>query len=130
MNPLFSENCIRLIRMLSDLTPRCILGAVFLCLYSTSAFADKASYPQWSIAVANEKCKLWDEYGYDYYEVRKHMKVPWTTEFEKEFSLLPYQEALELSRYVTGSMCEDLQDEAWERFRDKQVNSGVRDDLK
>ena len=130
MNPFFPVKCMRLVRLLSDLTKRCSFGAIFLCLYSTSAFADKAAYPQWSIAVANEKCKLWDECGYDYYEVRKHVNVQWTPEFEKEFSLLPYQEAIDLSRDVTGSICEDLQDEAWERFRDKQADSDVRDDLK
>ena len=130
MNSSFSVKCMRLFRSVSDFTKRFILGVVFLYFHSTPVFADNASYPQWTIAVANEKCKLWDEYGYDYYEVRKYMNVQWTPEFEKEFSLLPYQEAIDLSRDVTGSICEDLQDEAWERFRDKQADSDVRDDLK
>ena len=101
-----------------------------MCSTSTFALADKALHPQWAIAVANEKCKLWEEYGYDYYEVRKYMNVQWSPEFDKQFSLLPYQKAIELSRDVTGSICEDLQEEAWERFRDKQADSGERGDLK
>ena len=116
-------------RLVSTLAKRCVLSAVFLCFYSSFVFADKAPYPAWTIAVANEKCKLWGEYGYDYYEVRKYMNVQWSPEFNKEFSLLPYQDAIDLSREVTGSICPDLQDEAWERFRDRQADSGVGDDL-
>lgn len=112
------------------LTKRCVLGVILLFSTSNFALADKALYPQWAIAVANEKCKLWEEYGYDYYEVRKYMNVQWSPEFDKQFSLLPYQKAIELSRDVTGSICEDLQEEAWERFRDKQADSGEKGDLK
>ena len=116
-------------RLVSNLAKRCVLSAVFLCFHSSFVFADKAPYPAWTIAVANEKCKLWGEYGYDYYEVRKYMNVQWSPEYNKEFSLLPYQDAIDLSREVTGSICPDLQDEAWERFRDRQADSGVGDDL-
>ena len=58
------------------------------------------------------------------------MNVQWSPEFEKEFSLLPYQEAIDLSREVTGLTCQGLQDEAWDRFRDKQADFGLGDDLK
>ena len=127
---LSSVKCIRPFILVLGLTKRCVLGVILICSSPTFALADKALYPQWAIAVANEKCKLWDEYGYDYYEVRKYMNVQWSPEFDKQFSLLPYQEAIKLSRDVTGSICKDLQEEAWERFRDKQVDSDVRDDLK
>ena len=127
---LSSVKCIRPFILVLGLTKRCVLGVILMCSTSTFALADKALYPQWAIAVANEKCKLWDEYGYDYYEVRKYMNVQWSPEFDKQFSLLPYQKAIELSRDVTGSICKDLQEEAWERFRDKQVDSDVRGDLK
>ena len=120
----------QLFRLVSFLGKRCIFGVVCLCFHSTFVLADKASYPEWSIAVANEKCKLWEQYGYDYYEVRNYMNVQWSPEFEKEFSLLPYQEAIDLSREVTGLTCQDLQDEAWDRFRDKQADLGLGDDLK
>ena len=126
---LSSVKCIRRFILVIGLTKRCILGVIFICFSSTFALADKALYPQWAIAVANEKCKLWEKYGYDYYEVRKYMNVQWSPEFDKQFSLLPYQKAIELSRDVTGSICEDLQEEAWERFRDKQADSGERGDL-
>ena len=127
---LSSVKCIRPFILVLGLTKRCVLGVILMCSTSTYALADKALYPQWAIAVANEKCKLWEEYGYDYYEVRKYMNVQWSPEFDKQFSLLPYQKAIELSRDVTGSICEDLQEEAWERFRDKQADSGERGDLK
>ena len=127
---LSSLKCIRPFILVLGLTKRCVLGVILICSSPTFALADKALYPQWAIAVANEKCKLWDEYGYDYYEVRKYMNVQWSPEFDKQFSLLPYQKAIELSRDVTGSICEDLQEEAWERFRDKQPDSGQRGDLK
>ena len=127
---LSSLKCIRPFILVLGLTKRCVLGVILMCSTSTFALADKALYPQWAIAVANEKCKLWEEYGYDYYEVRKYMNVQWSPEFDKQFSLLPYQKAIELSRDVTGSICEDLQEEAWERFRDKQADSGERGDLK
>ena len=127
---LSSLKCIRPFILVLGLTKRCVLGVILICSSPTFALADKALYPQWAIAVANEKCKLWDEYGYDYYEVRKYMNVQWSPEFDKQFSLLPYQKAIELSRDVTGSICKDLQEEAWERFRDKQVDSDVRGDLK
>jgi len=127
---LSSMKCIRPFILVLGLTKRCVLGVILLCSSPTFALADKALYPQWAIAVANEKCKLWEEYGYDYYEVRKYMNVQWSPEFDKQFSLLPYQKAIELSRDVTGSICEDLQEEAWERFRDKQADSGERGDLK
>ena len=127
---LSSVKCIRPFILVLGLTKRCVLGVILMCSTSTYALADKALYPQWAIAVANEKCKLWEEYGYDYYEVRKYMNVQWSLEFDKQFSLLPYQKAIELSRDVTGSICEDLQEEAWERFRDKQADSGERGDLK
>ena len=127
---LSSVKCIRPFILVLCLTKRCVLGVILMCSTSTFALADKALYPQWAIAVANEKCKLWEEYGYDYYEVRKYMNVQWSLEFDKQFSLLPYQKAIELSRDVTGSICEDLQEEAWERFRDKQADSGERGDLK
>ena len=127
---LSSVKCIRPFILVLGLTKRCVLGVILMCSTSSFALADKALYPQWAIAVANEKCKLWEEYGYDYYEVRKYMNVQWSPEFDKQFSLLPYQEAIKLSRDVTGSICKDLQEEAWERFRDKQVDSDVRDDLK
>ena len=127
---LSSVKCIRPFVLVLGLTKRCVLGVILMCSTSTFALADKALYPQWAIAVANEKCKLWEEYGYDYYEVRKYMNVQWSPEFDKQFSLLPYQKAIELSRDVTGSICEDLQEEAWERFRDKQADSGERGDLK
>ncbi len=127
---LSSVECIRPFILVLGLTKRCVLGVILMCSTSTFALADKALYPQWAIAVANEKCKLWEEYGYDYYEVRKYMNVQWSPEFDKQFSLLPYQKAIELSRDVTGSICEDLQEEAWERFRDKQADSGERGDLK
>ena len=127
---LSSVKCIRRFILVFDLTKRCILGVILICFSSTFALADKALYPQWAIAVANEKCKLWEKYGYDYYEVRKYMNVQWSPEFDKQFSLLPYQKAIELSRDVTGSICKDLQEEAWERFRDKQADSGERGDLK
>ena len=127
---LSSVKCIRPFILVLGLTKRCVLGVILMCSTSTFALADKALYPQWAIAVANEKCKLWEEYGYDYYEVRKYMNVQWSPEFDKQFSLLPYQKAIELSRDVTGSICEDLQEEAWERFRDKQADSGERGDLK
>jgi len=120
----------QVIRLVSFLGKRWIFGVVCLFFYPTFVLADKASYPEWSIAVANEKCKLWEEYGYDYYEVRNYMNVQWSPEFEKEFSLLPYQEAIDLSREVTGLTCQDLQDEAWDRFRDKQADLGLGDDLK
>lgn len=127
---LSSVKCIRPFILVLGLTKRCVLGVILICSSPTFALADKALYPQWAIAVANEKCKLWEEYGYDYYEVRKYMNVQWSPEFDKQFSLLPYQKAIELSRDVTGSICEDLQEEAWERFRDKQADSGERGDLK
>ena len=127
---LSSLKCIRPFILVLGLTKRCVLGVILICSSPTFALADKALYPQWAIAVANEKCKLWDEYGYDYYEVRKYMNVQWSPEFDKQFSLLPYQKAIELSRDVTGSICEDLQEEAWERFRDKQADSGEGGDLK
>ena len=127
---LSSVKCIRRFILVFDLTKRSILGVILICFSSTFALADKALYPQWAIAVANEKCKLWEKYGYDYYEVRKYMNVQWSPEFDKQFSLLPYQKAIKLSRDVTGSICKDLQEEAWERFRDKQVDSDERDDLK
>ena len=127
---LSSLKCIRPFILVLGLTKRCVLGVILLCSSPTFALADKALYPQWAIAVANEKCKLWEEYGYDYYEVRKYMNVQWSPEFDKQFSLLPYQKSIELSRDVTGSICEDLQEEAWERFRDKQADSGERGDLK
>ena len=127
---LSSLKCIRPFILVLGLTKRCVLGVILICSSPTFALADKALYPQWAIAVANEKCKLWDEYGYDYYEVRKYMNVQWSPEFDKQFSLLPYQKSIELSRDVTGSICEDLQEEAWERFRDKQADSGERGDLK
>ncbi len=127
---LSSLKCIRPFILVLGLTKRCILGVILICSSPTFALADKALYPQWAIAVANEKCKLWEEYGYDYYEVRKYMNVQWSPEFDKQFSLLPYQKSIELSRDVTGSICEDLQEEAWERFRDKQADSGERGDLK
>ena len=127
---LSSLKCIRPFILVLGLTKRCVLGVILICSSPTFALADKALYPQWAIAVANEKCKLWEEYGYDYYEVRKYMNVQWSPEFDKQFSLLPYQKAIELSRDVTGSICKDLQEEAWERFRDKQADSGVRGDLK
>ena len=127
---LSSLKCIRPFILVLGLTKRCVLGVILICSSPTFALADKALYPQWAIAVANEKCKLWDEYGYDYYEVRKYMNVQWSPEFDKQFSLLPYQKAIELSRDVTGSICKDLQEEAWERFRDKQTDSGARGDLK
>ena len=127
---LSSVKCIRPFILVLGLTKRCVLGVILICSSPTFALADKALYPQWAIAVANEKCKLWDEYGYDYYEVRKYMNVQWSPEFDKQFSLLPYQKSIELSRDVTGSICEDLQEEAWERFRDKQADSGERGDLK
>ena len=127
---LSSLKCIRPFILVLGLTKRCVLGVILICSSPTFALADKALYPQWAIAVANEKCKLWDEYGYDYYEVRKYMNVQWSPEFDKQFSLLPYQKAIELSRDVTGSICEDLQEEAWERFRDRQADSGERGDLK
>ena len=127
---LSSLKCIRPFILVLGLTKRCVLGVILICSSPTFALADKALYPQWAIAVANEKCKLWDEYGYDYYEVRKYMNVQWSPEFDKQFSLLPYQKAIELSRDVTGSICKDLQEEAWERFRDKQADSGERGDLK
>ena len=126
---LSSLKCIRPFILVLGLTKRCVLGVILMCSTSTFALADKALHPQWAIAVANEKCKLWEEYGYDYYEVRKYMNVQWSPEFDKQFSLLPYQKAIELSRDVTGSICEDLQEEAWERFRDKQADSGERGDL-
>lgn len=127
---LSSVKCIRPFILVLGLTKRCVLGVILICSSPTFALADKALYPQWAIAVANEKCKLWEEYGYDYYEVRKYMNVQWSPEFDKQFSLLPYQKSIELSRDVTGSICEDLQEEAWERFRDKQADSGERGDLK
>ena len=127
---LSSLKCIRPFILVLGLTKRCVLGVILICSSPTFALADKALYPQWAIAVANEKCKLWDEYGYDYYEVRKYMNVQWSPEFDKQFSLLPYQKAIKLSRDVTGSICKDLQEEAWERFRDKQVDSDVKGDLK
>ena len=127
---LSSLKCIRPFILVLGLTKRCVLGVILICSSPTFALADKALYPQWAIAVANEKCKLWEEYGYDYYEVRKYMNVQWSPEFDKQFSLLPYQKSIELSRDVTGSICKDLQEEAWEKFRDKQVDSDVRDDLK
>ena len=127
---LSSLKCIRPFILVLGLTKRCVLGVILICSSPNFALADKALYPQWAIAVANEKCKLWDEYGYDYYEVRKYMNVQWSPEFDKQFSLLPYQKAIELSRDVTGSICKDLQEEAWERFRDKQADSGARGDLK
>ena len=127
---LSSVKCIRPFILVLGLTKRCVLGVILVCSSPTFALADKALYPQWAIAVANEKCKLWEEYGYDYYEVRKYMNVQWSPEFDKQFSLLPYQKSIELSRDVTGSICEDLQEEAWERFRDKQADSGERGDLK
>ena len=127
---LSSVKCIRRFILVFGLTKRCILGVILICFSSTFALADKALYPQWAIAVANEKCKLWEKYGYDYYEVRKYMNVQWSPEFDKQFSLLPYQKAIKLSRDVTASICKDLQEEAWERFRDKQVDSDVRGDLK
>ena len=127
---LSSVKCIRPFILVLGLTKRCVLGVILMCSTSSFALADKALYPQWAIAVANEKCKLWEEYGYDYYEVRKYMNVQWSPEFDKQFSLLPYQKSIELSRDVTGSICEDLQEEAWERFRDKQADSGERGDLK
>ena len=127
---LSSVKCIRRFILVIGLTKRCILGVIFICFSSTFALADKALYPQWAIAVANEKCKLWEKYGYDYYEVRKYMNVQWSPEFDKQFSLLPYQKSIKLSRDVTGSICKDLQEEAWERFRDKQIDSDVRGDLK
>ena len=127
---LSSLKCIRPFILVLGLTKRCVLGVILICSSPTFALADKALYPQWAIAVANEKCKLWEEYGYDYYEVRKYMNVQWSPEFDKQFSLLPYQKAIELSRDVTGSICKDLQEEAWERFRDKQADSGERGDLK
>ena len=127
---LSSLKCIRPFILVLGLTKRFVLGVILMCSTSTFALADKALYPQWAIAVANEKCKLWEEYGYDYYEVRKYMNVQWSPEFDKQFSLLPYQKAIELSRDVTGSICKDLQEEAWERFRDKQADSGARGDLK
>lgn len=127
---LSSLKCIRPFILVLGLTKRCVLGVILICSSPTFALADKALYPQWAIAVANEKCKLWEEYGYDYYEVRKYMNVQWSPEFDKQFSLLPYQKSIELSRDVTGSICEDLQEEAWERFRDKQADSGERGDLK
>ena len=127
---LSSLKCIRPFILVLGLAKRCVLGVILICSSPTFALADKALYPQWAIAVANEKCKLWDEYGYDYYEVRKYMNVQWSPEFDKQFSLLPYQKAIELSRDVTGSICKDLQEEAWERFRDKQADSGARGDLK
>ena len=127
---LSSVKCIRPFILVLGLTKRCVLGVILICSSPTFALADKALYPQWAIAVANEKCKLWDEYRYDYYEVRKYMNVQWSPEFDKQFSLLPYQKAIELSRDVTGSICKDLQEEAWERFRDKQADSGERGDLK
>ena len=126
---LSSLKYIRPFILVLGLTKRCVLGVILLCSSPTFALADKALYPQWAIAVANEKCKLWEEYGYDYYEVRKYMNVQWSPEFDKQFSLLPYQKSIELSRDVTGSICEDLQEEAWERFRDKQADSGERGDL-
>ena len=126
---LSSLKCIRPFILVLGLTKRCVLGVILICSSPTFALADKALYPQWAIAVANEKCKLWEEYGYDYYEVRKYMNVQWSPEFDKQFSLLPYQKSIELSRDVTGSICEDLQEEAWERFRDKQADSGERGDL-
>ena len=55
------------------------------------------------------------------------MNVEWSDEFQKEFSSLPYQDALDLSREVTGTKCAQLQDEAWEKFRDRQDDSGVSD---
>ena len=119
---LSSLKCIRPFILVLGLTKRCVLGVILICSSPTFALADKALYPQWAIAVANEKCKLWEEYGYDYYEVRKYMNVQWSPEFDKQFSLLPYQKSIELSRDVTGSICEDLQEEAWERFRDKQAD--------
>ena len=97
--------------------------AAILSIGCVWANAENISYPDWAIAVANEKCNLWRENGYDYYEVRKHMDLEWGLQFEKEFSLLPYQEALDLSREVTGTICPQLQDQAWEKFRDKQTNS-------
>ena len=127
---LSSLKCIRPFILVLGLTKRCVLGVILICSSPTFALADKALYPQWAIAVANEKCKLWEKYGYDYYEVRKYMNVQWSPEFDKQFSLLPYQKAIKLSRDVTGSICKDLQEEAWERFRDKQVDSDVRGDLK
>ena len=127
---LSSLKCIRPLILVLGLTKRCVLGVILICSSPTFALADKSLYPQWAIAVANEKCKLWEEYGYDYYEVRKYMNVQWSPEFDKQFSLLPYQKAIELSRDVTGSICKDLQEEAWERFRDKQADSGARGDLK
>ena len=57
------------------------------------------------------------------------MDLEWGLQFEKEFSLLPYQEALDLSREVTGTICPQLQDQAWEKFRDKQTNSEINNGL-
>ena len=106
-----------------------LAALIALCFSSACAHSKRVSYPDWAIAVANEKCKLWREKGYDYYEVRKHMNVEWSNEFQKEFSSLPYQDALDLSREVTGTKCAQLQDEAWEKFRDRQDDSGVGDGL-
>ena len=106
-----------------------LAALIALCFGSACAHSERVSYPDWAIAVANEKCKLWREKGYDYYEVRKHMNVEWSDEFQKEFSSLPYQDALDLSREVTGTKCAQLQDEAWEKFRDRQDDAGDGDGL-
>ena len=74
---LSSVKCIRPFILVLGLTKRCVLGVILICSSPTFALADKALYPQWAIAVANEKCKLWDEYGYDYYEVN-YMNVQWS----------------------------------------------------
>ena len=103
------------------------MSAVILSFSCACVNAKNISPPDWAIAVANEKCNLWREKGYDYYEVRKHMEVECRPEFEKEFSLLPYQEALDLSREVTGAMCPLLQDDAWEKFRDGQSDTEIND---
>lgn len=103
------------------------MAAVILSFGFAYANAKNISPPDWAIAVANEKCSLWREKDYDYYEVRKYMEVEWGPEFEKEFSLLPYQEALDLSREITGAMCPLLQDNAWEKFRDKQSDTEIND---
>ena len=119
--------CFRPCFMTFTLRKSCFIAAVILLSGFAYANAKNISPPDWAIAVANEKCNLWREKGYDYYEVRKYMEVEWGPEFEKEFSLLPYQEALDLSREITGAMCPLLQDNAWEKFRDKQSDTEIND---
>jgi hypothetical protein len=119
--------CFRTYSLTLFLRKSYFMSAVILSFSCACVNAKNISSPDWAIAVANEKCNLWREKGYDYYEVRKHMEVEWGPEFEKEFSLLPYQEALDLSREVTGAMCPLLQDNAWEKFRDRQSDTEIND---